>query len=279
MMTRAIAYTPFWRVFAGALVLISRAGALAIVIAMFFFETRLDNPLRLLRTFGFACFAPGLAAWLLARAFAAGITIGNGTVIVTRRDRRVEIPGDAIARVDPWTVPLPGAGLWLGLRSGRRLPLGLQVGDPVALIDALAEAGADDEVRTAAHRPAALYGRGRRDFPWYRALLEFPILALVPTLPIFRLHQWIAFGGTFGEYYTYGLRAYLLGFAAQWWTFTIHLVLYAAVLRAAAEAIVMTTAWAAPARVATVRRIVERIDRVLYFGAIPVFLIRLALLT
>src|SRR4029077_16182161 len=153
-----------------------------------------------------------------------------------------------------------------------RLPFGLQVADPVALIDALADAGAAEGVRAASYQPAALYARTRREAPWYRALLEFPILALVPTLPIFRLHQWIAFGGTFGEYYTYGLRAYLLGFAVHWWTFTIYLVLYAVVLRTAVEAIVMTTAWTAPARVATVRRIAERIDRVLFYGAIPAFL-------
>jgi hypothetical protein len=41
----------------------------------------------------------------------------------------------------------------------------------------------------------------------------------------------------------------------------------------------MTTAWTAPARVATVRRIVETLDRILYFSAIPLFLIRLALLS
>ena len=105
------------------------------------------------------------------------------------------------------------------------------------------------------------------------------LFALVPALPAFRLHQVIAYGGTFGEYYTYGLQAYLLGFAAYWWTFTIHLVLYAAVLRTVAEAIVLATAWLAPGRVAGVRTIVEWAYRLLYFGSIPAFLIRMAMLS
>ena len=147
------------------------------------------------------------------------------------------------------------------------------------MIEALAECGAAEAVRQAAHHPSALSTHSRPHAArWYRPLLEFVVLALVPTVPLFRLHQWITYGGTFGEYYTYGLQAYLLGFAAYWWTFTIYLVLYAAGLRALAEAVVMTTAWTAPARVATVRRIVETLDRILY-STIPLFLIRLALLS
>ena len=280
MTSRAIAYSPFWRAITAALVVIGRGGLLAMVVAMLFFETRLGNQLRLLRTFVLVSVGPGLAAWLLARAFAALVIVADGVVVVARRGERIEIPCASIARLTPWTLPLPGGGMWLYLRSGRRFRYGLQVADPIALSDALGDAGAADVVREVAHHPMAIYARSRpRPAPWYRPLLAYVVFALVPTIPLFRLHQWVAYGGTFGEYYTYGLQAYVLGFAAHWWTFTIYLVLYAAVLRAVAEAVVLATAYIAPGRVAAVRSIVETVDRVLYFGAVPALLIRLALLT
>jgi apolipoprotein N-acyltransferase len=277
-----MAYAPFWRVVVAVLVAMRRAGLLGMVFAILFLETRLDNQLRLLRTFVVVGLAPGLAAWLLARAFAAAITIDRRVLRLQRRDEHVEIPCESIVAVVPWTVPLPGDGVWLRLKSGRRFRYGLQVSDPVALIDALAGAGAGgtDALREAARHPAAVYGRSRaRPRRWYRPLLEYVLFALVPTIPLFRLHQWVAYGGTFGEYYTYGLQAYLLGFAAYWWTFTIYLVLYAAVLRTAAEAIVLAIAWLAPDRVAPARTIVEWGYRLLYFGSVPAFLLRIAMLS
>jgi apolipoprotein N-acyltransferase len=274
-----MAYASFWRVVVAVLVTIRRAGLLAMVFAMLFLETRLDNPLRLLRTFVVVGVAPGVAAWLLARAFAARIAIDGRVLRVQRRDEHVEIPCESIVGVVPWTVPLPGDGLWLRLKSGRLFRYGLQVPDPVALIEGLADAGAAETVREAARHPSAVYGRSRPRWSWYRPLFEYALLALVPTIPLFRLHQWVAYGGTFGEYYTYGLQAYLLGFAAYWWTFTIHLVLYAAVLRTIAEAIVLPAAWLAPGRVDGVRTIVEWAYRLLYFGSVPAFLIRMAMLS
>jgi len=281
MPTRAIAYSPFWRILAGLLVVISRASLLAIVGAMLFVETRLDNQLRLLRVFVMTSLAPGLAAWMLARAFTAVTAVEGDTLVVRRRDQQIEIPCDAIVGVEPWSLPLPSAGVWLRLRSGRRFQYGLAVTDPIALIDAVADAGAPDVVRAAARHPAAVYGRSRRDaaLRWRDALLKFVVLALVPAVPLFRLHQWIAYGDTFGEYYTYGLQAYVLGFAMYWSAFIIYLVLYAAVLRVVAEAAVIAAAWAAPARIAGVRRVVERLDRLLYFVGVPAFLLRLAWLS
>ncbi|MEO6029582.1 MAG: hypothetical protein ABIR79_22175 [Candidatus Binatia bacterium] len=281
MPNRAIAYSPFWRIVAGVLVVISRASLLAIVGAMLFLDTRLDNQLRLLRVFVTTSLAPALAAWLLARAFSAVVVVAGGTLVVRRRDQQIEIPCEAIAGVEPWSVPLPSAGVWLRLRSGRRFQYGLAVADPIALIDAVTDAGAPDVVRVAARHPAAVYGRSRRDaaLRWRDVLLKFVVLALVPAVPLFRLHQWIAYGDTFGEFYTYGVQAYVLGFAMYWSAFTIYLVLYAAVLRVVAEAVVIAVAWAAPARTAGARRVVEWLDRLLYFAGIPAFLLRLAWLS
>ena len=40
--------------------------------------------------------------------------------------------------------------------------------------------------------------------------------ALLPAMFAFRLHQHIAYGGTFGEWQTFGATAWLTG-AALWW--------------------------------------------------------------
>jgi len=280
MTVRASAYSRPWRVAAGALVGASRVGVLALAIAFVCFETRLDNPIRLLRTFVLAALAPGLAGWLLARALAATVTIAEGLVAIQRRHRRIEIPVYALAAVVPWCLPLPGGGVWLVLRSGRHVPVGLQLADPVGFMDALVAAGADRAVRDQAATVAAVYPSSRGDVVrrWWHPLAKYVGLALLPTLPLFRLHQWIVYGGTFGEYYTYGLQAYLLGFVAYWWTFAIYLVMWDAVLRALAEATVLAAASVAPDRVHDVRRVVETLHRVAYYGGVPLFLLRIAML-
>jgi apolipoprotein N-acyltransferase len=283
MTARAVAYPVFWRVAAAILIAISRGSCLVLVALLLFLDAwlgiglGLDNPLRLLRAFSLFCLLPGIAAWLVKRALAVTVGIENRVLVLERRRQRVEIPCDVIDRVVPWAVPLPGGGLWLRLRSGRRFRYGLQVGDPIALIEALAVAGRAESLRAATRQPAAIYvrsapGASRR---WYQPLLKFVVFGLVPTLPLFRLHQWIAYGGTFGEYYMYGLKAYLLAFAIYWANFSVHLVLYAAVLRAFAEPIVLGTAYAAPAAVPRVRRLVETANRFLYYGGVPLFLIGL----
>ena len=151
--------------------------------------------------------------------------------------------------------------------------------DPVAFIEALADGGAPEPVRHASQSPAALYARSRSRISsrWYHRVLAFVVFALVPAVPLFRLHQWITYGGTFGEYYVYGWNAYLLGFAVYWGSACVNLVLYAAVLRALAEPIVWTVAHLAPARTERVRRVVEVADRILYYGGVPVLLMRIFL--
>lgn len=248
---------------------------MALLALLLFFDTRLSNPLRLMRVFSSLCLAPGVAAWLIGRAFAVTVLIESGALVLQHRGQRIEVPCDAIDRVAPWTVPLPSGGLWLRLKSGRRFRYGLQVADPIALIEALADAGAPQHIRAASQHPAAIYARSKNSPSrrWYHPVLEFVVFALVPTLPLFRLHQWIAYGGTFGEYYQYGLKAYLLGFAIYWVTLTIYVVLYAAALRGVAETTALAAAWVVPAQAPKVRRAAEIAYRILYFGGVPMFLI------
>jgi apolipoprotein N-acyltransferase len=281
MKVHAVAYRPVSRVAAAVLLGLSRGSPLAFVAILLFVDAwlgnrfRLGNPLRLFRAFAAFCLAPAIAAELLRRACAATVVVEPGVLVVERRGERVEVPLDALAGVDPWRVPLPSGGVSVRLRSGRRLRYRLAVADPLAFGDALAAAGAGAHVRVAPGRPAVAYARvttcaSRR---WYDPVVRYVVFALVPALPLFRLHQWIAYGGTFGEYYSYGLAAYLLGLGIYWGAAIVHLVLYAAVLRAVAELVVIATAWLAPSRTSRVRQVVETVDRVAYYGGVPAFLL------
>ena len=52
------------------------------------------------------------------------------------------------------------------------------------------------------------------------------------ALPAFRLHQHIAYGSTFGEYFhTFGLKAYLTTLLLWWATWAIGVATSAALLR------------------------------------------------
>lgn len=275
-----VAYPVPWRTAAALLVVASRLGALALAMLVLFLDAwlgsplRLQNPLRLLRAFTVITLLPALVAWLIERACVATVTAAPQALVLERRRQRIEIPSAAVDRVLPWRVPLPAGGLSLRLRSGRRLRYGLQMAVSAA-VEVLVSAGAPGSLREAAERPAARYADslpGSRR-PWYHPLLKFAVFALVPTLPLFRLHQWIAYGGTFGEYYLYGLAPYLLGFGVYWATLAVFLVLYAAGLRALGEPIVLIAAHLAPGRTATVRRAVEVGHGVLYYGGVPLILL------
>ena len=95
------------------------------------------------------------------------------------------------------------------------------------------------------------------------------LFALVPTLPLFRVHQIIAYGGAFGEYYQYGLNAYLAGFAIYWATLTIYLMVYAAALRVPVELLAVGSAALAPQHASGVRRVAQSAATVLYYVGVP----------
>jgi hypothetical protein len=92
---------------------------------------------------------------------------------------------------------------------------------------------------------------------------------LLPTLILFNAHQFIAYGGTFGQYYLEGIGPYLTSFAEHWVTLVIYLVLYAAVWRGIAEALAMAAAFVGPPQAIATRRIVEIVCRIAYYGGVP----------
>lgn len=222
--------------------------------------------------------APEAAAWLLLRAFAAKAAVEGGVLVLARGRQRLELALRDIAAVEVWRVPVPAAGAWLRLATGERWRYGIAVADPAALARALQAAGGASSPQPLSG-PAWAYlaarasvRRGRLDHP----VAKFVLLPFVLAIPAFQLHQHIAYGSAFGEFYTFGLRAYLKGFALWWAAWIIGVVLFAAVLRALIEAGTLSGLLVRPPAAARVRRGLERLAlAILYLGLPGWLLLRL----
>jgi apolipoprotein N-acyltransferase len=273
--TRVVAYPPAWRVVASILTAFSHGSLLAILAALFLMEDPPTNPFKQYRLFlGFFA-APEAAAWLLARAFAGSARIEPGTLVLVQREQRIEVPLGAIAGASVWLLPLPRRGLWLKLRSGRRFPRALEVKDPSAFVEALVAAGASSALREGLAPRWAIYTQALAASPahWLdRAWLKFGVYSLVPAIPAFRLHQWITYGGTFGEYYSFGLKAYLIAFAIWWSSWAFNLVMIASGIRAVVELASMLAAATAPPWAGPVRRGMEVAQRVAFYVGVPLWI-------
>jgi len=268
---RAVAYPPAWRIIAAILVSLSRGCLPLLLLTVLLARDPPITPPMLLRATTLLALMPGIAAWLIARAFAATLSVRGPDLVLQRRDLRLDVPCASIVRVTAWTVPLPGPGVSLWLRSGRRLRYGLQIADPTRL---LAECGVAGAGATMTH-PSLVYAHAKSvvgPWRWHHFLVKYVVFALVPTAVLFNAHQYIAYGGTLGQYYLLGLAAYLQTFFLYWTTLIIYLVLYASVLRGAVEALAHLAAWVVPARAVAVRRGAERLSSVLYYGGVPVLL-------
>ena len=264
------------RIVAGALRAFARAGLLWMIGAVLLGDARLQsNTLAQLRLFAGLFLVPEAAAWCVLRAFAARASVVDGLLVLASGSRRLELRLSDIASVEPWRVPIPGPGLSLTLISGQRWRHGLALARPDALARALTPAR-DASARVAAASTAARYAhvaqalrRSRLDHP----LVKFGLLPLLLAIPAFRLHQHIAYGGTFGEYLTFGWKAYLATFALWWAAWTVGVVLCAAALRTAIEAGALAGVVLAPARALDARLVLERLGLAALYLGLPAWLL------
>lgn len=271
----AVVLTPAWRALAAALRLCAGAGLAWLAYDML---TRIGlqvQSLAQLQLFAAAVLAPALAAWAVGRAFAAQVRVEGGLWVLEQRRQRIELPLASIAALRPWRIALPGSGVDLRLAEGPRWTRSLALARPRALQRMLAASGAPIrwegrfaaawaewvEARADARRP-------RLDHP----LIKFALFPLLLALIAFRLHQVIAFGGTFGEYYSYGLGAYLTGLLIWWASWSIGLMLFAAVLRVAIEAAVAVFVAVRSAHAADVRDGLEWLGRAAFYLGVPAWL-------
>ncbi len=264
------------RVTAGALRAFARAGLLWMIAALLLGDATLQsNTLAQIRLFTGLFLVPEAAAWCVLRAFAARASIVDGVLVLASGSRRLELRLEDIASAQPWRVTIPGPGLSLSLASGHRWRYDLALARPDALAraltpsrDASARADATSTAIRYAHATQTLR-RSRLDHP----LVKFGLLPLLLAIPAFRLHQHIAYGGTFGEYLTFGWQAYLTTFALWWAAWAVGVVLCAATVRAAIEAGTLAGVVLAPARAIDARLVLERLGLAALYLGLPAWLL------
>ena len=257
------------RLLAGLLRGFARLSLLGMGAAMLLNDTLRGNSLAQMRTFAGFFLLPEVVAGCVLLAYSARVSVDKGMLVLQRGQQRLDIALKDIAAVQLWRLPAPGRGVTLHLEPAKTRPYHLSTADPVALARALEAEGAQPlppETASRATRYAQAVGsvrRGRLDSPW----VKFLLLPLVLALPAFHLHQNIAYGGGFGELYTFGLKAYGLTFAIWWATWTMGVVLSAAALRAAVEAGTLLVLAVRPQQTAAMRATLEHMAlAVLYLG-------------
>lgn len=270
---------PAARIAAGLLRTFARGSLLWMGAAMLFNEPLQSNTLAQIRMFTGLFLVPEVAAWCVMRAFAAQISLEGGELVLTSGTRRMSLALREIALVEPWRLPIPACGASLRLASGERWRFGLVLTNPGALAQALASAGGAPVWERAPTREA-LYAnarlairRCRLDQPW----VKFGLLPVLLALPAFRLHQHIAYGGGLGEYYTFGLKAYLTTFSLWWAAWAIGVVLCAAAIRAAIEAGTLLSVFVSPEKTVNTRRWLERMGLAGLYLGLPTWLLMKAL--
>jgi apolipoprotein N-acyltransferase len=264
------------RLAAGLLRAVARGSLLVIGIAILSNDTLRGNTLAQMRLFTGFFLAPEAAAWCVLMAFAARASIEGGVLVLTRGARRLELAVADITAIVPWRLPLPGPGAALLLASGEHWHYDIALANPSALARALAEAGGPTEPKDSRRPRETAYAnarlairRGRLDHP----LAKFVLFPLVLALPAFRLHQHIAYGSSFGEYYTFGLKAYLTTFSLWWAAWAIGVVLTAAALRVAIEGGTLLAVLLRPAQAVELRQWLERAALALLYLGLPAWLL------
>ncbi len=273
---KLILLSPFWRATPALLRASAAAGLLSLALGMLIRDGLQVNSLSQIKLYAWAVLIPAVAAWAIQRVFAAKASIEAGLLVLQQRHQRIEIPLTSITRLRPWRLALPGSGLDIELAPGRRFQYGIALADPQALLRALAGAGSPAHISGGGSATMAAYAslRAATRRPWLdHPLLKFALFPLLPALPAFRLHQYIAFGGSFGEYYSYGLGAYLLGFLIWWTAWSIGLMLLAALLRIVIEGITLALLAARPSLAPAVRPALETSARLVFYLGVPVWLI------
>lgn len=233
------------------------------------------NTLKMMRIFSGLFLAPEALAWMLRSVFAGRAHVEAGELRIARRDVRIAVPLDSVVAVEAWKLPLPRGGVTLRLRSGRAFSPALQAADPAGLVGAMVEGGASPSIAAGLAGPMGTYAAARLATPPGRLehpVLKFVVYSLVPAVPVFRLYQFITFGGTFGEYYTFGLKAYLIAFGLWWVSYAMGLVILAAAIRAGVELMALAGAFLAPSVAAGTRRFLEGTQRVLFYLGMPLLL-------
>ena len=268
--------SPFWQVVVGMLRLTAAVVLAGLAWRMWAIDGFQVNSMLQVRGFGFGVLLPLLLAWAIRRIRAARADIDDGMLVFTQAAQTIEVPLANVMQLHLAWRGGPDAVLQLVLASGRRWPTCIAVADPRAFARMLASAGRD--LSWTNHRTSGIaeYAaiRAAARHRWFdHAAIKCLLFPLLPALPAFRLHQHIAFGGTFGELYTYGAGAWFGGLLIWWAAWALGLMLLAAALRIVIEAIIAVVFLAGRSDVRGFRRWLERGGRAVYYLGAPAWLL------
>jgi len=219
--------------------------------------------------------APLCIAWAIEHAFKATVSVDGSNLVIDQRRQRIEIAVASITALRAWRLPLPHAGVQLVLASGKPWSQGLVLNRPQALQRALTAAGAPLAEETGLTASLNLLSENNAAAQKPRldnAILKFGLFPLLPALAAFHLHQFIAFGGPFGEWLTYGPAAWFGGLAIWWGAWSLGMMLFAAGLRVLIE--IMHTAAIAftPTKSAQIRDALAWFARLAFYVGVPAWL-------
>lgn len=270
-----VVLTPWRRALIGALRLCAGAGLLWLAFDMLLRTGLQIQSLSQLALFAAAVVAPLLVAWTIERAFVAQARVEGSLLVLEQHRQRIELPVASIAALRPWRLPLPRSGVDVRLAAGPLWTRSLALTRPKTWQRMLSATGVPLRLEGGLASPMADLVQTRADARRPRldhSLAKFALFPLLLALVAFRLHQVIAFGGTFGEYYSYGLRAYLTGLLIWWASWSIGLMLFAAALRIAIETVVVLAMALRSTHVAALRDGLEWLGRLAFYVGVPAWL-------
>jgi apolipoprotein N-acyltransferase len=273
---RVAVLPPMARIAAGVLRTLARCGLCWMCVALLLDDALRANTLGQVRMFATLFLFPEASAWVVLLFFSAKASLEDGCLVLTRGAQRLALPLAEIAHCALWPLPIPSPGLSLQLAGGKNWRYALALSKPDVLAAAIAAAGGPTLVEHGRKHPvmqvylqaSLAIRRTKFDSP----LAKYLLLPLILAIPAFHLQQHIAYGGAFGEYYAFGLRAYLTAFALWWAAWSIGVVLSEALLRAAIETGTLLTALLRPARAVLMRQGLERLGHAALFLGLPAWL-------
>lgn len=225
---------------------------------------------------GLALFSglPILFASLLGRHYRGVASIAPPSLVLKLPGDQFEVPLESIKEIRPFRLPLASPGFSLVLASRRTFERTLTLPDPRVLLAALsahveaAQIALDHPSIRFAQEKHALGRRGKL----YR-VVKFGVVPLVFAVILFRLHQYIVYGGPFGQYHMYGLRPYLIAFFIRWAGVAGALVVVAVLVRVLVEPLTLMSTYLASRYARMFRQTAEIVADVVYFVLIPLYVI------
>lgn len=231
-----------------------------------------SNVLAQMRLAGVFYLLPEVLAWSMLRFRKKRLVLQSGAMLLDDGKNSRTLTTNEIHSVRPWRLPLPHGGLLVRLNDGQLLRLAVDT--PHVLMNALQQCRLiAAQQQTTPMLTRFMQAREiRLHTKLNHPLVKFALFPLLIALPAFRLHQHIAYGHTLGEYYTFGLKAYLTTLGLWWATWAIGVMASYAILRAAMEGIAAISTVVRPQTALDQRYLIERMGLLALYLGMPLWL-------